>query len=177
MSLYALGNLKPQIASNAWIAPDVQIIGNAQIDAFASVWFGSVIRADNDLIHIGEGSNIQDNCTLHVDVGEPIIIEPYVSIGHQAMLHACHVGTGSLIGMQSVLLSRCRIGNYSLVGAGSVVKEGQVFPDGVLIVGAPARIVRELTEAEINGIREGTQWYIDKGIFYTRELRKLPQRK
>jgi len=174
MPLYQLGDLKPQVASDAWIAPDVKIIGNARIDSRASVWFGSILRADNDLIHIGEGSNIQDGCILHQDVGAPLIVEPYVSVGHQAMLHACHVGSGSLIGMQAVLLSRSRIGKNCLVGAGTLVKEGQIFPDGVLIVGAPARVVRELTEEEIAGLQDAVQWYLEKGQYYAKELKALP---
>lgn len=172
MPVYHFGELIPQIDPDAWIAPGVQIIGNARIDALAGIWFGTVMRADNDLIHIGEGSNIQDGCVLHNDAGTPVIIEPYVTVGHQVLLHSCHVGHGSLVGMQSVLMSRSRIGRSSLVAAGSLVTEGKVFPDGVLIMGRPAKAVRELTDDEMAQMQITTRRYIDKAQRYAKALRE-----
>jgi carbonic anhydrase/acetyltransferase-like protein (isoleucine patch superfamily) len=173
MPLYQFGKLMPQVAKDAWIAPSADIIGQARLDPEASVWFGTVIRADNALVHIGKGSSVQDNCTIHVDVDGPVIIEPNVSIGHQAMLHACHIGEGSLIGMQAILLSGCRIGRNCLVAAGALVTERKVFPDGVLIMGAPAKVVRQLTPEEIAGIHEGTRWYVEKSQHYAQELKEV----
>ena len=173
MPLYQFGKLTPQVATNAWVAPSADVIGQARLDAGASVWFGTVIRADNALVHIGEGSSVQDNCTIHVDVDGPVIIEPNVSIGHQAMLHACHIGEGSLIGMQAILLSGCRIGRNCLVAAGALVTERKVFPDGVLIMGAPAKVVRQLTTEEIAGIHEGTRWYVEKAQHYAEQLQEV----
>lgn len=173
MPIYRLGEKVPQIDATAWIAPGVQIIGQAQIDAYASVWFGTVIRADNDLVHIGENSNIQDGCVVHNDKGTPVIIDANVTVGHQVMLHSCQVGQGSLIGMQSVLLSGARIGRDSLVGAGSLVTEGKVFPDGVLVMGRPARVVRELTEADRALIQESVRGYKEKAQMYMRELKEV----
>lgn len=176
MPLYQFGKLIPQVAADAWVAPSADIIGQARLDQGASVWFGTVIRADNDLVHIGKGSSVQDNCTIHVDVGGPVIIGPNVSIGHQAMLHACHIGEGSLIGMQAILLSGCRIGRNCLVAAGALVTERKVFPDGVLIMGAPAKVIRELTPDEIEGIHAGTRWYVEKAQHYAQELQELPEK-
>lgn len=173
MAIYTFGKLKPQVAADAWIAPSADVIGQVHLDQGTSVWFGVVIRADNDVVHIGKGSSIQDNCTLHVDVGGPVIIEPNVSIGHQAMLHACHIGEGSLIGMQAILLSGCRIGRNCLVAAGALVTEGKVFPDGVLIMGVPAKVVRELTPEEIENIHEGTRWYVEKSQHYAQQLQQI----
>lgn len=173
MPLYQLGNLKPNVAKDAWVAPSADIIGQACLAQGASVWFGTVIRADNALVHIGANSSVQDNCTIHVDVNGPVIIEPNVSIGHQAMLHACHIGEGSLIGMQAILLSGCRIGRNCLVAAGALVTEGKEFPDSVLIMGAPAKVVRELTPEEIEGIHAGTQWYVEKSEYYSHQLHKI----
>lgn len=172
MSIYQFENHSPIISADAWIAPDVQIIGQAQIDALASIWFGTVIRADNDHIHIGEGSNIQDGCILHNDISRPLIVEPYVTVAHQVMLHDCYIGSNTLIGMQSALLSRSRIGKNSMVGAGSLVTERKVFPDGVLIMGSPARVIRELTDEEIQYIKTVTKNYIEKSKRYAQSLIK-----
>jgi carbonic anhydrase/acetyltransferase-like protein (isoleucine patch superfamily) len=173
MPLYQFGKLTPQVANNVWVAPSADVIGQVRLDAEASVWFGTVIRADNALVHIGAGSSVQDNCTIHVDVDGPVIIEPNVSIGHQAMLHACHIGEGSLIGMQAILLSGCRIGRNCLVAAGALVTERKEFPDGVLIMGAPAKVVRQLTPEEIAGIHEGTRWYVEKAQHYAEQLQEI----
>lgn len=172
MTIYQFENHSPIISPEAWVAPGVHIIGQTQIDALASIWFGTVIRADNDQIHIGEGSNIQDGCILHNDFAAPLIIEPYVTVGHQVMLHGCHISTNTLIGMQSTLLSHARIGKNSIVGAASLVTEHKVFPDGVLIMGSPAKVIRELTDEEIQYTQTVTQNYIKKSKRYAQTLIK-----
>ena len=173
MPIYQLGEWIPQIAPSAWVAPNASVIGRVQVDADASVWFGTVIRADNGDIRIGEGCNIQDNCVLHGEKGTSLTIEAQVSVGHQAIVHGAYVGQGTMIGMQSVLLSRCRIGAHCLVGAGSLIPEDQVFPDGVLIIGHPARIIRKVSEEEIRWMRDAQQGMVEKARFYRAECREL----
>lgn len=173
MPIYQFGNRVPRIDARAWVAPGAHVIGKVQLDAWASIWFGAVLRADNGEIHIGEGSNIQDNCVVHNDKGLSVVVESYVTVGHQAILHSCHVGTGTLIGMQSILQSRSRIGKNSLVGAGSLVTKGQIFPDGVLIFGRPAKVIRELTDEELRNTQLATQRYIDELQICTQELKEI----
>jgi len=148
MPVYRLGNKAPRLADDCWIAPDADVIGDVTLRTEASVWFRAVIRGDNDPITIGARSNVQDGAVLHSDEGVPLTIGDDVTIGHQAMVHSCVVGDGSLIGIGAVILARSVIGAGSIVGAGALVPEGKVYPDGVLLVGTPARIVRELTDEE-----------------------------
>lgn len=173
MSIYQLGNLIPNISPDAWIAPGAQVIGNVQIDAHVSIWFNAVLRGDIEHIHIGENSNVQDGSVLHSDYGYPLIVEPFVTIGHKVMLHSCHIGEGSMIGMQATLLNNCRIGRNSIVAAGSLVTEGKSFPDDVLIMGSPAKVVRDLTEKDIQKIQQNTRDYIEKAKQYAKELAKI----
>ena len=170
MPVYQFGDLTPKISPKAWVAPSADIIGNVQIDAFASIWFNTVLRGDVDFIHIGEKSNIQDGCILHNDHGYPLIVEPFVTIGHKTMLHSCFIREGSLIGMQATLLSNCRIGRNSIVAAGALVTEGKVFPDGVLVMGTPAKVVRELTQEDLQKIHQNTENYAKKTTLYTTGL-------
>jgi len=172
MPIYQFDSLTPHISPDAWIAPSTDIIGSVQIDAFASIWFNTVLRGDINHIHIGEKSNIQDGCVLHTDYDSPLIVDPFVSVGHQAMLHSCFIGEGSLIGMQAVLLNNCRIGRNSIVAAGALVPECKIFPDGVLLMGAPAKIVRELTEEEIQKVHHNTQHYVEKAQQFAAKLAK-----
>ena len=151
MPLYALGPLHPTLARGSWVAPTATLVGDVHLGEKATVWFGAVLRGDNDTITVGHGSNVQDNAVLHADQGVPLTIGQNVTVGHQAMLHGCTVGDGSLIGMQAVVLNRARIGRNCLVGAGALVTEGRVFEDGWLILGAPARAVRPLTADESAG--------------------------
>jgi carbonic anhydrase/acetyltransferase-like protein (isoleucine patch superfamily) len=139
MALYELDGKSPQLGEGAWVAETAQVIGPVELGPGASVWFGVVIRGDNDL-----NSNIQDLACLHSDDGVPLTIGDNVTVGHQAMLHGCTVGDGSLIGIQAVVLNRAKIGRNCIVGAGSVVTEGKEFPDNSLIVGSPAKVVRTL---------------------------------
>jgi carbonic anhydrase/acetyltransferase-like protein (isoleucine patch superfamily) len=148
MPVYKLGDSVPRIAASAYVAPNATLLGNVVLAERASVWFAATLRGDNDEISIGASSNVQDGAVLHTDPGVPLRVAANVTIGHQAMLHGCTVGEHSLIGIQSVLLNGAVIGKFCLVGAGAIVTERKVFGDGLLILGAPAKAVRELTDAE-----------------------------
>lgn len=149
MALYQLGDTRPQLGSSTWVAESASVIGRVQMHEGASIWYGSVVRGDNDLITIGARSNVQDLSVLHTDTGFPLTLADDVSVGHQVMLHGCTVGEGSLIGIQSVVLNGAVIGPRCLVGAGSLITEGKIFPEGSLIMGRPAKVVRPLTPEEI----------------------------
>ena len=147
MTLYALDGIAPDIAEDTWIAPDANLIGRIVVEAAASVWFCSTLRGDNETITVGAGTNIQENCVLHTDMGYPLVIGANCTIGHKAMLHGCVIGDGSLIGMGATVLNGAKIGRGCLIGAGALVTEGKEIPDGSLVMGAPGRVVRQLDEA------------------------------
>jgi carbonic anhydrase/acetyltransferase-like protein (isoleucine patch superfamily) len=170
MPVYALPDHQPQIADDAWIAPGAVVIGSVILKPRSSVWFGAVIRGDNDLVTIGEGSNIQDGSVVHIDPGFPLELARNVTVGHKVMLHGCTVGEQSLIGIGSTVLNGAKIGKYSIVGANSLIAEGKEFPDGVLILGSPGRVVRELTEEEQAGLLRPAQHYQDNAIRYRDNL-------
>ncbi len=144
--IYTLDGITPEIAPDAWIAPDANLIGKVVIGAAASVWFGTTIRGDNEEIRLGDGSNIQENCVLHTDIGYPLVIGANCTIGHKAMLHGCTIGAGSLIGMGATVLNGAKIGRACLIGANALVTEGKEIPDGSLVMGAPGRVVRQLDD-------------------------------
>jgi carbonic anhydrase/acetyltransferase-like protein (isoleucine patch superfamily) len=144
----SLGDRVPVIDPDAWVAPGAVLVGAVRLGRAASVWYGSVLRADEDEIVVGAECNIQDLCCLHVDAGQPAVLEDRVSLGHRAMVHGAHVGTGALIGIGAIVLGGARIGAGSLVAAGAVVPPGREIPAGVLVAGVPGRVVRELTEAD-----------------------------
>jgi carbonic anhydrase/acetyltransferase-like protein (isoleucine patch superfamily) len=144
----SLGDRVPVIDPEAWVAPGAVLVGAVRLGPGASVWYGSVLRADEDEIVVGAECNIQDLCCLHVDAGQPAVLEDRVSLGHRAMVHGAHVGTGALIGIGAIVLGGARIGAGSLVAAGAVVPPGREIPAGVLVAGVPGRVVRELTEAD-----------------------------
>lgn len=173
--LYALGDLRPTVAGSYYVAPDAAVIGEVHLAINASVWFGAVVRGDIEPIRIGEGSNVQDGCVLHADPGAPLTLERFVTVGHQAMLHGCRVGENSLIGVASTVLNNVKIGANSILGANALVTEGKEFPDGVLILGAPAKIARQLSDEEITALPRYAQRYIDRAELYRRELRLLDQ--
>jgi carbonic anhydrase/acetyltransferase-like protein (isoleucine patch superfamily) len=173
MAIYRLGEHAPQLAQGAWVAPSATLIGRVELGAEASVWWGSVIRADNDPIVIGARCNIQDGAVLHTDAGVPMRLGEGVSVGHQAMLHGCIVGDGALIGIQAVVLNGAKIGRDCLVGAGALVTEGKEFPDGALIVGSPAKVVRMLTPEQIAGLRAIVQGYVDNARRYAAGLKAI----
>jgi carbonic anhydrase/acetyltransferase-like protein (isoleucine patch superfamily) len=173
MSVFILGDVSPQIASSAYVAPNATVLGNVTLAQNASVWFGATLRGDNENIHIGESSNVQDGAVLHTDPGFPMTIGSNVSIGHQAMLHGCTVGDGSLIGIQSVILNGAVIGKNCLIGAGAVITERKVFADGCLIFGAPAKVVRELTAEERENLVKVAANYAERADYYRRNLKPL----
>ncbi len=171
MPLYALGDLAPTLADGAWAAPSADLIGDVRLGPRASIWFGAVIRADNTPIQIGEDSNIQDGAVGHSDPGAPLTIGDGVTVGHQAILHGCTVGAGALIGMGARVLNGAVIGDKCLVGAGALVTEGRSFDSGLLIVGAPARALRPLTEQELAMLELSAAHYAEKAAHYARELK------
>ena len=173
MALYKLGDVSPTIAMSAYVAPSASIIGKAVLAEHSSVWFGATLRGDNEIISIGVNSNVQDGAVLHTDPGLPLIVGDHVSVGHQAMLHGCTVGEGSLIGIQAVVLNAAVIGRGWLVGAGAVVTERKVFADGTLILGAPAKVVRELTAEERENLLEVAAHYAARGTYYRTHLHPI----
>jgi carbonic anhydrase/acetyltransferase-like protein (isoleucine patch superfamily) len=173
MALYELDGIAPQVADSAWVADSAQVIGNIVLGENASVWFGAVLRGDNEALTIGRDTNVQDGAVLHSDMGSPLTLGEGVTIGHQVMLHGCTVGDNSLIGIQAVILNNARIGRNSIVGAGAVVTEGKEFPDNSLIIGAPARVVRTLDEAAATKLRQSAAHYVETAHRYAKGLRKI----
>jgi carbonic anhydrase/acetyltransferase-like protein (isoleucine patch superfamily) len=173
MALYAIDDNSPQLADSAWVADTAQLIGDVTLGAGASVWFGAIARADNEPMTIGAGSNVQEAAVLHSDPGYPLVIGENVTVGHQAMLHGCTVGDGSLIGIGAVVLNGARIGKNCLVGAGALVTEGKTFPDGSLIVGSPAVVKRALSQAQIEGLMQSAQHYQANAARFARGLRRM----
>ncbi len=173
MALYELDGLAPYCDPTAWVADSAEVMGNVRIGADASVWFGTVVRGDTETITIGEGSNIQDASVLHADIGQPLTIGARVTVGHKVMLHGCTIGDESLIGIGAIVLNGAKIGRHCLVGAGALVTEGKEFPDGSMILGSPAKVVRQLTPEQIEGLRQSAQHYIDNARRFRAGLRKL----
>ncbi len=173
MAIYELGGVAPQLADGAWVADSAQVIGQVSLAEDVSVWFGTVIRGDTEAIRIGRGSNIQDLSVLHADVGVPLVVGENVTVGHQVMLHGCTIGDESLIGIGAVVLNGAKIGKNCLVGAGALVTEGKEFPDGSMILGSPAKVVRQLTPEQMAGLRASAQHYIDNARRYRAALRQL----
>ena len=173
MAIYELDGMVPRLAASAWVADSAQVMGNVVLGEDASVWFGTVIRGDTETITIGAGSNIQDASVLHADIGKPLVVGERVTVGHQVMLHGCTIGDESLIGIGAVVLNGAKIGKHCLVGAGALVTEGKEFPDGSMIIGSPAKAVRELTPEQIEGLRQSSQHYIDNARRYHNGLHKL----
>jgi carbonic anhydrase/acetyltransferase-like protein (isoleucine patch superfamily) len=163
MAAYRLGDKAPELPGDGeyWIAPNAQVMGNVVLKKNASVWFGAVLRGDNDPIILGENSNVQDNSVLHTDYGSPLVIGANVTIGHMVMMHGCTIGDGALIGIGAIVLNGAKIGKNCLVGAGSVIPEGKEFPDNVMILGTPGRVVRELALDQAARIGFGAQHYVD----------------
>lgn len=173
MAQYQLGDLIPSVADSAYIAPGATVIGDVHLKERSSVWPGAVLRGDNEPIVLGEASNIQEGAVLHTDAGAPLTIGAYVTVGHQAMLHGCTIGEGSLIGIQAVVLNHAVIGKECLVGAGAIVTEGKTFPDRSLILGAPARVVRQLSDEDVARLRRGTESYAERQAMYKTQLKRI----
>jgi carbonic anhydrase/acetyltransferase-like protein (isoleucine patch superfamily) len=160
MAVFSLGDEAPRLGPGAWVADSAQVIGRVALGPQASVWYGAVLRGDNEWLTLGARSNVQEGCVLHSDPGFALTLGEGVTVGHQAMLHGCTVGDGSLIGIQSVVLNGARIGRQCLVGAGSLVTEGAEFPDGMLILGRPAKAVRPLTPEQIARLATSAAHYV-----------------
>ncbi|MDE1183943.1 gamma carbonic anhydrase family protein [Paraburkholderia sp.] len=173
MAIYKLGDSAPTIHESVFVADTATIIGDVTLEENASVWFGAALRGDNEPIRLGKGSNVQENAVLHADPGFPLTIEANVTVGHQAMLHGCTIKEGSLIGIQAVVLNGAVIGRNCLVGAGAVVTEGKVFPDNSLILGAPAKVVRELSEADIAGLHRASAVYVERREYFKAQLVRI----
>ena len=173
MAIYEIDGLVPQIADSAWVADNAQVMGDVMLGAEVGIWFGVVIRGDTDRIRIGARTNIQDLSVLHADLGKPLTIGSGVTVGHKAMLHGCTIGDDSLIGIGAVVLNGAVIGKGCLVGAGALVTEGKEFPDGSMIMGAPARAVRQLTPEQMQGLRQSAQNYIANARLFRATLKKL----
>ena len=173
MPLYSLGELKPQLAQGAWAAPSADLIGDVRLAPRANVWFGAVIRADNTPIVVGEDSNIQDGSVCHSDEGFPLSIGARVTVGHQAILHGCTIKDDCLVGMGARILNGAVIEPECIVGAGALITEGKTFPSGSLIVGVPARVMREVTHEERQMLRASARHYSEKAARYQAGLRTL----
>jgi carbonic anhydrase/acetyltransferase-like protein (isoleucine patch superfamily) len=169
--IYALDGILPDINASAWVAPDSNLIGKVVLEAEASVWFGATLRGDNEEIRVGAGSNVQENCVLHTDIGYPLVIGANCTIGHKAMLHGCIIGEGSLVGMGATILNGARIGKGCLIGAGALVTEGKEIPDGALVMGAPGKVVRMLDEAARDRLLLSAESYRTNAARFRRGLR------
>jgi carbonic anhydrase/acetyltransferase-like protein (isoleucine patch superfamily) len=170
MPTYALEGVTPQIADGCWVAPDAVLIGKVRLMKGASVWFGAVLRGDNDWITVGEDSNVQDHSIIHADPGLPVTIGRGVTVGHRVIVHSASVGDNCLIGMGAILLNGASIGNNCLVGAGALVTEGKSFEDGKLILGSPAKAMRDLTPEQVAGIGTSAEIYVKNAERYAGQL-------
>ena len=174
MPLFALGDRRVRlVGSNHYVAYDATLVGAVTLLDAANVWFKVVIRAENDQITIGEGTNVQDGAVLHVDPGFPLTLGREVTIGHKVMLHGCSVGDGALVGINSVVMNGARIGAGALIGANTLIPEGKEIPEGVLVVGSPGKVVRELTAEQRASLRGIARGYVERAALYRRELKPL----
>ena len=173
MAIYRLEEHSPRVAAGAWVADSATVIGRVELAEGASVWYGAVLRGDNDWIRIGRNSNVQDGSVLHTDNGFPLTLGDGVTVGHLAMLHGCTVGDGSLIGIQAVVLNGAKIGRHCIVGAGALVTEDKEFPDGVLIIGSPAKVARELTAQQIERLRWSASHYVDNAWRHRSRVQRI----
>jgi len=171
MPVYELDGAKPEISADCWIAPDAVLIGKVRLLEGASIWFGAVLRGDNEWITIGPNSNIQDHSIIHADPGQPVTIGRGVTVGHRVIVHSAEVGDHSLIGMGAILLNRARIGSRSLVGAGALVTEGKIFEDRKLILGSPAKAIRDLSADQMDAIETSAAAYTANAGRYAKTLK------
>ncbi|MEM7196764.1 MAG: gamma carbonic anhydrase family protein [Pseudomonadota bacterium] len=163
---YKLGDETPQCHPSSWIAPGAVVIGKVTLYAQSSVWYGAVIRGDNEMITLGEGSNVQENSVMHTDPGCPLHVSKGVTIGHQAILHGCHIGDNSLIGIGAVILNNAVIGKNCIIGAKALIAEGKVIPDNSLVVGMPGKVIRQCDDAQIAGLRKNAQHYVARAALF-----------
>jgi len=177
MTNYALGDDAPEfpISGNFWVAPTASLIGKVRLLEHASVWFGAVLRGDNDWIVLGERSNVQDNSVIHTDPGIPAIVGAGVTVGHRVILHSCSIGENSLVGMGSTLLTGCRIGKNCLVGANTLIAEGKEIPDNSLVIGSPGRVVRQLGEGQLAMLKISADVYVQNYRRFREHMMKIGQ--
>ncbi|MBU3035360.1 gamma carbonic anhydrase family protein [Tritonibacter mobilis] len=173
MSIYALGEHRPQIHADTWVAPDANLIGKVVLEEGASVWFGVTIRADHEEIRIGRGSNVQENVVMHIDAGYPLTIGENCTIGHKVMLHGCTIGENSLIGMGATILNGAKIGKNCLIGAGALITENKDIPDNSLVMGAPGKVVREVDEALAAKLTASAVHYQENMRRFKAELKEI----
>ena len=176
MTLYTLEGRSPKTPEDGdfWVAPGAHVIGHVVLESATSVWFGSTLRGDNEVIHIGAGTNVQENTVMHTDMGYPLVIGQGCTIGHKAMLHGCVLGDNTLIGMGATVLNGARIGNNCLIGAGALITEGKEIPDRSMVVGQPGKVIRTLDEAGIAGLRRAASVYQARQRQYAAGLREIP---
>ena len=170
---YELDGVRPELADDCWVAPTAVLIGRVVLEAGASVWWGAVLRGDNEPITVGRGSNVQDGCVLHTDPGFPLTIGADVTVGHMAMLHGCTIGEGSLIGIGAVILNGARIGRHCLIGARALVPEGREIPDGALVMGMPGKVVGEVRPEQLARIAAGSRNYVANARRYREGMHRL----
>jgi len=175
MAIYELDGVKPQLPADGdyFIADSAEVIGNVRLQKKSSIWFGTVIRGDNELIDIGEGSSVQDNCTFHTDPGFPITLGKNCSVGHNAILHGCTIGEGALVGMGAIVMNGAKIGKECVVGAGALVPEGKEFPERSLIVGSPARVIRTLNDEQVKALTRAAPTYVKRSAQFKAGLKKI----
>ena len=170
MPLFQLGQDRPQVHPSVFVAPGAIVVGKVALQENSSIWFNVSLRGDNDLIVLGEGSNIQEGSVLHTDTGHPLTIGKRVTVGHQAMLHGCTIGDESLIGMQAIVLNGAQVGSHCIIGAGALVTGNTVIPEGSMVLGSPAKVVRPLKPEEIEMIRQAAAGYVDRAKLFKTEL-------
>lgn len=175
MSIYTLGDRTPRLGEGSWVAHNATVIGSVETGKNVNIWYNVVIRGDNDPIVIGDNTNIQDGSVLHNDDGVPLTIGSNVTVGHMVMLHGCSIGDGSLIGINAVVLNNAVVGKDCIIGANALIPEGKIIPDRSLVVGSPGRVIRELSDADIAGLRANAQHYVDNARHYAAELRPAPE--
>lgn len=174
MALYSLDGISPdQTAGFSWIAPTASVIGNVILGENVGIWFGTTIRGDNEMIEIGARTNIQENCVLHTDPGFPIHIAQGCTIGHKAMLHGCNIAENTLIGMNATVLNGAKIGKNCLIGAGALIPEGKEIPDNSLVVGMPGKILRQLDDNAVAGLKASAAHYVERAKLFAKGLREL----
>jgi len=173
MTIYALGDHKPQIHDDSWVAPDANLIGQVVVEQGASVWFGCTIRADHEEIRVGEGSNVQENCVMHIDAGYPLIIGQNCTIGHKVMLHGCTIGDNTLIGMGAIVLNGAKIGKNCLIGAGALITENKEIPDNSLVMGSPGKVIRGVDAALAEKLRQSALHYQENMRRFRAELKEV----
>ena len=173
MAVYELDGVKPELHRESWVAESASVLGRVTMHKDSSVWFGATVRGDNDPVVIGEGSNIQDGSVLHTDLGVPLTIGKHVTVGHLVMLHGCEIGDNSLIGIGSIILNHAKIGKNCLIGANTLITEGKVIPDNSMVMGAPGKVVREVSEQQLQAMLAGSHHYVENWKRYAKGLKRI----